>query len=190
MADQFLVPLIPSTPDLGTSIDQSRRGELEFLRFPLAAKTQAILPVDQLTEVLMLAANQVIPIPDMPVWVLGVHNWRGEILWIVDLGHLLGLPSLHQQSAGLSSLIILVTQESGGHPTTAAHLGLAVQGVDDLHWCNPADIASPPPGVVTPSLAPFLRGYTLGQDGEMLLALDTTALFENLSLPSPYPSHS
>lgn len=183
--DQSLVPLVSAATETATAIEQSQRGELEFLRFPLGAKSQAILPVDQLSEVLLLASNQVVPIPDMSVWVLGVHNWRGEVLWVIDLGQLLGLPSLHQQMTSTNSLMVLVTQERGRSPTTAAHLGLAVQGVDDLHWCNPADIASPPPGVVTPSLAPFLRGYTLGQDGEMLLALDMTALFEDLALPNP-----
>ncbi|MEO1148748.1 MAG: chemotaxis protein CheW, partial [Cyanobacteria bacterium J06638_22] len=98
-----------------------------------------------------------------------------EILWIVDLGQLLGVQALHQHSIVTSSYMVLVAQQQAN---SSSRLGLAVHRVDDLHWCDPSDIASPPPAVVTAQLAPFLRGYTLGIDGEMLLALDTTPLFE------------
>ncbi|MBD1909413.1 purine-binding chemotaxis protein CheW [Leptolyngbya sp. FACHB-16] len=159
-----------------TQVDQSQRGTLQFLRFPVDDRTHAMLPVEQLTEVLTLASAQVVPIPDMPAWVLGVYNWRGEILWIVDMGQLLGVRSLHQHSTVLSSYMVLVAQPQ--RSGSSARLGLAVRTVDDLHWCDPSDIASPPPAVITPHLVPFLRGYTLGTDGEMLLALDITPLFE------------
>lgn len=176
MAEEFVIPLMLNQLEYLTQVDQSQRGSLQFLRFPADDRTHAMLPVEQLTEVLTLASNQVVPIPEMPAWVLGVYNWRGEILWIVDLGQLLGGRSLHQQSTALQSYTVLVAQHRRAN--TPSHLGLAVRMVDDLHWCDPSDIASPPPAVITSQLAPFLRGYTLGIDGEMLLALDITPLFE------------
>ncbi|HEY9652883.1 MAG TPA: chemotaxis protein CheW, partial [Coleofasciculaceae cyanobacterium] len=63
----------------------------QFLRFHLLPNTTALLPIEQLTEVLTISRDQVVPIFHMPPWVMGVYNWRGEILWILDLGHLIGL---------------------------------------------------------------------------------------------------
>jgi len=185
MAEQFVIPLMFNQLEYLTQVDQSQRGSLQFLRFPLDDRTHAMLPVEQLTEVLTLVSGQVVPIPEMPAWVLGVYNWRGEILWVVDLGQLVGGRSLHQHTTLLPSYMVLVAQyqRSG----SSSRLGLAVRTVDDLHWCDPSDIASPPPAVVTPQLAPFLRGYTLGTDGEMLLALDAIPLFEGLAIGAAVP---
>jgi positive phototaxis protein PixI len=176
MTEPLVDPLMLNQLEYLAQVDQSQRGSLKYLRFPIDNKTHAMLPVDQLTEVLSLSSGQVVPIPEMPAWVLGVYNWRGEILWIVDLGQLLGVQSLHQHTVITPSYMVLVAQQQRAN--SSARLGLAVHRVDDLHWCEPSDIVSPPPAVVTAQLAPFLQGYTLGTDGEMLLALDTTPLFE------------
>ncbi len=63
----------------------------QFLRFHLVPDTTLMLSITQLTEVLTIPVGQIIPIPHMPAWVMGVYNWRGEILWMVDLGQLVGL---------------------------------------------------------------------------------------------------
>lgn len=188
MAEQNVIPLMLNQLEYLTQVDQSQRGSLQFLRFPVGDRTHAMLPVEQLTEVLTVASGQVVPIPEMPDWVLGVYNWRGEILWIVDLGQLLGVRSLHQHTTALPSYMVLVAQYQRATTSTSSRLGLAVRMVDDLHWCDPSDIASPPPAVITSHLAPFLRGYTLGTDGEMLLALDITPLFEGLAFDSAVSS--
>jgi len=73
------------------------RKEEQFLRFHLEPETKIMLPIEQVTEVLKIDVGNIVPIPQMPSWVMGVYNWRGEILWIVDLGHLIGLNSWYQQ---------------------------------------------------------------------------------------------
>lgn len=183
MAEQFFTSAMIEPMDFlaqGQG-DQSPQGELQFLTFPLAEDTSAMLPVTQLAEVLNLTAAQVTPIPDLAAWVLGIYNWRGEILWIVDLSQLLGLPSLYQQTNRASTYKVIVGQAQSSAQQLPAYLGLAVKEVDDMHWCNSSDIASAPSAAVTPGLTPFLRGYTLGNQGEMPMALDATAIFERLS---------
>lgn len=162
--------------------EKLQRGELQFLNFPLSVDTSAMLPVSQLSEVLTLSPAQVVPIPDMEPWVLGIYNWRGEILWIIDLSHLLGLQPLQQESSSFSAYKVMVAQGQHSGSQLPLHLGLAVRDVEDMHWCNPSDIASAPTAAITPGLAPFLRGYTLGSDREMLMALDTTPIFERLGI--------
>ncbi len=162
--------------DLSEQVSKPKPGEIQFLTFPLGSDTLAMLSVDHLKEVLTLPVGQVMPIPDMAAYVLGAYNWRGEILWVIDLGQLLGLESLYQQMGNASNYKVIVSQpdRKSASPT---YLGLAVINVDDMHWCNPSDIESAPTAA-TPNLSPFLRGFTLGNKGEMLLAIDATAIFD------------
>jgi positive phototaxis protein PixI len=160
--------------------EQTQRGELQFLTFPLGGNTAAMLPVSQLAEVLTLAYSQIMPIPDLPRWALGVTNWRGEMLWVVDLAGLAGLPTLHQQMVGTSNCKVIVTKVQV--ETQLVYLGLAVQDVEEMYWCPAAAIISPPTTAITPGLAPFLAGYTLGNTGQMLMALDAAAITERVGL--------
>ncbi|MEQ9237830.1 chemotaxis protein CheW [Coleofasciculus sp. E2-BRE-01] len=154
----------------------------QFLRFHLLPDTTALLSVRQLTEVLHIPIGQIVPIPHTPAWVMGVYNWRGEILWMVDIGHLVGLTPWYQQITGASNYtaIVLHTRSLSQISTQVKSqmLGLVVNRVEDMEWCNPDGIQSPPSAPVTPELAPFLRGYWVKSSGEMLAVLDGTAITE------------
>lgn len=112
---------------------------------------------------------------------MGVYNWRGEILWMVDLGHLVGLTPWHQQTntASVYRAIVLQANSKQVAPNTVKSdwLGIIVNRVEDIEWCNPDWIQSPPASTVTPELAPFLRGYWLKPSGEMLVVMDGQAIF-------------
>lgn len=173
------------SPSPRTSLE--RRTEEQFLRFHLVPETTAILPVAQLTEVLTIPIGQIIPIPHLPSWVMGVYNWRGEILWMVDLGHLVGLtPAYQQLSAAATYKAIVLHAASASLKSTQARsqmLGLVVSRVEDIEWCNPEEIKSPPASAVTPSLAPFLRGYWLKANGDLLVTLNGEAILAAMSKP-------
>jgi positive phototaxis protein PixI len=156
-----------------------------FLRFGLVANTTALLPVHQMTETLAIATNEIVPIPNMPAWVMGIHNWRGEILWIVDLGHLVGLEPLYQYATNRPTYTAIVIHEAPQMPgrQPAARqisdrkvLGLVVNQVEDMEWCNPDLIQSPPASAVSLELVPFLRGYWLKSNSEILLVIDGKAI--------------
>ncbi|WNZ23776.1 CheW domain-containing protein [Leptolyngbya sp. NK1-12] len=156
----------------------------QFLRCCLAPDALVMLPVAQLTEVLRIPIEQITPIPHLPAWVMGVYNWRGEVLWMVDLGHLLGFEPWHQRSvsplytaavlhADFSDQRLGVNHELG---EDRQMLGLVVTQVQEIEWCDPGQLQSPSPSAVTPELAPFLRGYWLKPTGEVLASLDGNAL--------------
>jgi positive phototaxis protein PixI len=176
MSDSLSAPgfLVPPTDNI------SSQASKQFLRFHLMPDTTALLPMEQLTEVLSIPNGQIVPIFHMPAWVMGVYNWRGEILWIVDLGHLVGLTPWHQQ-ANSTSVYRAVVLQADSDPTTASNLnkyllGIVINRVEDIEWCNPDWIQSPPASIVTPELAPFLRGYWLKPNGEMLVVMDGQAI--------------
>lgn len=152
----------------------------QFLRFHLLPNTTAVLPITQVTEVLTIPRGQIVPIFHMPPWVMGVYNWRGEILWMVDLGHLVGLTPWYQQAISAANYTAVVLQV-GSKQITATNsksqmLGLIVNRVEDIEWCNPDGIQSPPASSVTPDLVPFLRGYWLTSNSEMLIVMDGQAI--------------
>lgn len=159
---------------------REHRDQAQFLRFFLMPDTHVLLPISQLTEVLNLQIQQIIPIPQMPNWVMGVHNWRGEVLWLVDLGRLLGLTPWYEQGHNRSNCRAIVIHPTSHQLTKSRNrsqmLGLVVHQVEDIAWCNTNDIHSPPGSAVTPELAPFLRGYLLTETNEMLVALDGEAI--------------
>ncbi len=93
-----------------------------------------------------MVIKEIVPIPHMPPWVMGVHNWRGEILWMVDLGHLLGLTPLYQHATTHSTYTAIVIngaqqvpsrQRAGNQITGTKMLGLVVNRVEDMEWFNP-----------------------------------------------------
>jgi positive phototaxis protein PixI len=150
-------------------------------------ETTALLPIHQLIEVLTIPRGQIVPIFHMPPWVMGVYNWRGEILWMVDLGHLVGLTPWHQQpiSANAYTAIVLQVRSNQATPTNnqSQMLGMVVTRVEDIEWCNPDLIQSPPSSTVTADMVPFLRGYWLKPNGEMLLNIDGQAIMA--AMPKP-----
>ena len=152
----------------------------QFLRFRLMPDTTVLLPMQQMTEVLAIPNGKIVPIFHMPAWVLGVYNWRGEILWMIDLGYLLGLTACYQEPITGSAYKAVVLQ-ARFNPTTSTNiksqmLGLIVNRVEDIEWCNPDLIQSPPSSTVTPELVPFLRGYWLKPNGEILVVMDGQAI--------------
>lgn len=174
-----------------TTPKASRRSQQQFLRFHLEPDTEAMIPVSQLSEVLTIALGQIVPIPHLPPWVLGVYNWRGEILWMVDLGHLLGLTPWHQQSTRRSHYRTIILngdigynekQRKSGFKSQDRNqmLGLVVNQVEDIEWCNPDDIQSPPTASVSAKLIPYLRGFWVKPNGDIITTLDGQSIVANI----------
>lgn len=158
--------------EFSRSQPEDRHRSLQFLTFELSSDTRAMLAATQAVEILQLPMPRITPIPGMAAWVLGAYNWRGEMIWIVDLPQLLELAPLGDQgSATAHYSIAIVSMES-------TYLGLAVPSVGDLYSGEPDDIRSFPGEVATPALASVLQGYILSEDEEILLVLDAEAILE------------
>jgi positive phototaxis protein PixI len=187
MSDFTSIPDAQSSPAQNTAIVPISETSEQFLRLSLA-NMEVLLPVRQLTEVLNISLGQIVPIPHMPAWVMGVYNWRGDILWMMDLGHRCGLTPWYQQPTYGSSHAAVVLQvrqyesRSPATPPTAKTktIGLVVRHVGELEQCYPGAIQALPPSSIPPELAPLLRGYWWQPEGEMLAVLDGEALIRAL----------
>lgn len=150
----------------------------QFLKFNLLTDITALLPIAQLAAVLNIETTQITAIPHLPPWIMGVCNWRGEVLWIVDTGHLLGARAWQQQTMGLTRYTILLLEQSLPETTERRRLGLLVGQVEGIEWLSLDDIQSPL--LISEALVPFLRGYWLTSTGTMLTLLDGPAIFDRM----------
>ena len=158
----------------------------QFLRLYLVPDTKVLLPIDELVEVLTIPIGQIVPIPHVPPWVMGVYNWRGEILWMIDLGQLVGLTPWHQQNVNSSSYMSVVLNgdlKDEEAEQSSTQVGLVVTKVEDLEWCDPELIQDLPSSMMAKELASFLQGYWLKPNGEMLVVLDCEAI--TAAMPKP-----
>lgn len=131
-----------------------------LLRFPLGSADSALLPLEQIKEILSLSVTQILPVPEMPSCVLGIGNWRGEMLWLIDLNNFLGYsPLTFVVGATPLAIVIQVGNQC---------VGLVVEQVNnieshDLQQLHPAAI-----GLFPPHLLPFVLGSLPGDGGTVL----------------------
>ena len=136
-----------------------------LLRFPLSYQDSALLPLEQIGEVLRVNVTDILPVPEMPGCVLGICNWRGDMLWLVDLSQLLGYLSLDQQGQVADVLVVLVVQ------VNEQSIGLVVSQVNDIEYHNLQHLQPAVPGVFPPKLLPFILG-SLPEDQGIVLNIN------------------
>ncbi|AIE73269.1 chemotaxis protein CheW [Synechocystis sp. PCC 6714] len=167
----------------------------QFLQFTLEPDTNLILPLFQLTEILTVPLGQITPIPHMPPWTMGVHNWRGEVLWVIDFGAFLGLTPWNRQLGSRTNYRVIILNGAVPFDSDPGQrrrspnqrnqmVGLVVTSVGDITWCETDRIQSPPPASVNAELAPYVRGFWVSQDGAMHVVLDGQAVTERLAAHS------
>ena len=133
----------------------------KFLRFSLGSQDSGLLPLEQISEVIGVSVADILSVPEMPSCVLGIYNWRGEMLWLIDLEHLVGCPPLSRlgRLASLMAMVIQVDDQS---------VGLVVQYFNDIELHDAAQLQSAAAGLFPPQLLPFVKGYLPGANGTVL----------------------
>lgn len=111
--------------------------------------------MDQVAEVVALPS--ITRIPGAPAWLVGLANWRGRVLPVLDIRPLLGTPS----SPLASSARLLVLQDTADASVTAGLVAEAVPGVQDV----PIDALQPPPPTLTRDAANLVEGQVIDRLG-------------------------
>ena len=146
----------------------SSRGQ--FLRLHLGGETVSLLPAEQVTQVLTVATELVVPMPHMASWIMGAYNHRGEILLLADLSHLMGLGLISQQARSVANYTTIVVQVG---PENAANrlLGLVVDQVKRTEQCELSSIqAATAEG--QSEMGQLLQGYCSPSASEVLPVVD------------------
>jgi positive phototaxis protein PixI len=139
--------------------------QFEFLRFSLNAKDTALLPVRYIKAVLKLSTSDILPVPHRSDRVLGIYNWRGEMLWLVDLNRLLGFGEVFNSYQDEVHAIALQVERR--------ILAIVVPGIEDLERYALDRLQPATPGLFAPQLLPFVQGYLAAADS---IVLDVPAI--------------
>src|SRR5262249_53212358 len=137
------------------------RAAAQHVMFTLAGAEYAV-PIDNVLEVGRPLTPT--PVPNVPDWVLGVANVRGDIVSMIDLRGFLGLPP-HR---GPERRLLVVRPRS-----EELAVGLLVDRVGGIRDIPPASVntGAPADGAV----AAYVHGV-VEADGERLVVLDLERL--------------
>lgn len=146
-----------------------------FLRFRLLEENKSLLPLQDIAEVKTLPKTDILPVPELKNSVLGVCNWRGDILCLVDLNALLGGCPLWDQMPLLEESLVIVVQSA------RRSVGLVVEKVNDIELIEPESIQFHA-DLCSSTLAPYVTGYLPDHEG---MILDADAIVRHLFLGDP-----
>jgi positive phototaxis protein PixI len=135
------------------------------------------LPLNiQVTALVKIQIDLVVPIPHLPPAVIGVYNWRGEILWIADLARLLGLTdrSIDRHHRQFQPTIV-ITKTTGNESKT---IGFVVDEISEIEWCQTELIFDG----FQPQQLQWVKGYGISATGEKLAILDGQKIIDRADL--------
>jgi purine-binding chemotaxis protein CheW len=163
----FLSSETAATEAIAPSVEQ-REGEL-CLSFFVPSGKKFALPAFGVREVISTLADRITPIPNASPFLLGTFNWRGQVIWIADLGQFLGDTVLVNIDRGEVSLLVVEEQETV--------MGFAIRSVANTEWLN-ADrmIASPN---IPDNMLTFVKSEYRLEDEEFLYLLDQVAILSS-----------
>ncbi|MEB3356299.1 MAG: chemotaxis protein CheW [Synechococcales bacterium] len=134
-----------------SNVSQVAESEQRLLRFDLGNQQVALIPLNQIQEVVQVTPLDILPVPQMPGCVIGVCNHRGRVLWLVDCNQQLGLPSALLEQRPDALTVVVVQQET-------SRLGLVISRVIGIETYSEDQILPPDGERFSPRLQPFLGG--------------------------------
>lgn len=124
-----------------------------LLSFPIGKYGNSVIALEQITEILRVNLDEILGVPEIPSSVLGAYNWRGEMLWLIDLEHMIGGTSLYEQVPLLQQPIAIVIQLDN------YCFGIVVKSVNEVELHDTTQILPAKPGSFSTQLLPFITGY-------------------------------
>lgn len=148
-----------------------REGELH-LRFWITPQAEFALPAMAIREVISAPLDRITPIPNSSPLVLGTVNLRGRVIWVADLGQLLG-ETTTVLNIERSEIPVIVIEEQD------TLVGLAIEQIVGMEWLDAEKLQQL--NQVSDIIAPFIRGeWVLNHDTHQCLrVLDHKAIIQS-----------
>ncbi len=163
---------VSSKKSAKSAINQSAE---QFLAFSLTNTQKALLPTKQLLEIVNVSLTQITAIAGLSSpSVMGIYNWRGDVIWVIDLASMLGYKPLYAQEYDQGNfqdkchIIFLRSQDTV--------LGFAVTKVWQMMRCDISTIQTTNLGFANQVAMQACRGYWLSDKNETFLVLDGNAI--------------
>lgn len=130
---------------------------LQLVTFTVAGEIYAV-PVDVVDEIIRM--QPIADVPEVPAYIEGITNLRGNVVPVVNLRRRLSLPG---REAIEDSIIIVVEREG-------ERVGLLVDGVNEVVGI-PMDEVEPPSAVITSADTDLLQAVSMA-GGRLVIILD------------------
>jgi purine-binding chemotaxis protein CheW len=148
---------------------QTPEGDL-YLRFFIESGNEFAIPAMGIREVLAIAPEQITLVPNVSPLVMGVLNFRGQVIWVSDIGQFLGGTRLLNIERTEISVIVIEAQD--------IMVGLAVERVRGMEWLS-LDKLEPLSNSTNDSMSPFLKGEWSQLTEQPLQLLDPLSILRS-----------
>ena len=154
---------------LGQGNYQQKEGE-RFLQFSLQGGIKALIALADLHGTMKISLQDILPVPQVAEFWLGIINWQGEAIWIVDLGALMVASHWCNKDTILPSGMAILIEIEGNT------IGLLVEQVNGIETYEPRLCLPMAEINYDARLKDLFKGYFLGDSGESYLVFDTPSL--------------
>ncbi len=145
----------------------------KFLSFNLGEIDTAVILLEDIIEVVPVSLTEICSVPQMHSCILGIYNWRGEMLWIIDLEEMFGYTSVTQEARLISKMMVIVVQAEG------KSLGILVRKLIDIYWLDTDLMKFPDPQLFKPEIIPQLHGYFINEAEDIIINLDADSIIKS-----------
>jgi positive phototaxis protein PixI len=155
--------------------------EERFLGFSIQPDTYALLSLNNLQGAIELPVSEVLPVPQMAPYLLGIVNWRGKSTWVADLAQFMGGEYYSQRCPQATKATALMVQVG----TTT--IGLVVDQTISVTTYDPALAIPIDDNFASAKTCRFLAGYFLDPTdltpaGRTWLLIDLPRIFQAMNL--------
>jgi positive phototaxis protein PixI len=155
-----------------------------YLRFQLTPEIPVLLSMERVQEALVVPANSISPLPNLPTFSIGLMNARDRVFLVIDLAQILGLPPLPINPRNYQVIVIQSSEMGTDSSEARKYIGLAVQRVRGVARFETGQLQSLTHGFPS-SLAPYSLGSfatEAEQGAEQILVLDAGSIVNSPAL--------
>ncbi|PSF36125.1 hypothetical protein C7H19_14085 [Aphanothece hegewaldii CCALA 016] len=151
----------------------------EFFSFQLADSIRIALPLAHVEKIIQIPQKQICPLPGIAPYWAGVANYQGSLLWILDSEQFFNL--IQERSFKKTNWTVIVVT----FQTSEIRRRIAIS-VKALNGIISVDLTASSHSSFFPLLPQFqsLFSSSIIYENELLLVLETEALFTSLSTPN------
>jgi positive phototaxis protein PixI len=163
--------LAQTAPHRSAGTLQSDIGE-RFLGLVFQSDVHALLPLGSLQGAIDIQSTDILPVPQMPSYLLGIVNWRGKSTWIADLTQVMG--GAYQPPS--SKVKVLMVQAGANTIGLLVDRTLSVVNYDTNLALSLDD------SLFSSQMQSFLSGYFLDEQHQTWVLINLPQIFQMMNL--------
>lgn len=146
----------------------------QYLSIEVNQTLQTILSTHDLDEVITLDYQKILQIPGMPTVIVGIFQWHGEIIWLIDIAYLMGFNPLLSTGYNQEKFRVVKVKYQD------KYLGILVQKIGNLINVETKNITLVKQKKANSLLEKFIKGICKNSAGEKMMIIDIEKIIQYL----------